>query len=176
MRILCKGFNLYDQFNDSRECVDKFNVAFNLEQITQFELGHTFTVVVTNNRVMVYCKFAERECVKLPDDVHIAQIAICDANILILSDNGEIFRVNVDKDWGINKVGHFTDSDDRVKFISSKCKLNIAYTQKGYLYTIPLKLNFTNQSLVDVQTGREHCILLDNSGKVYTFGAGRSVN
>lgn len=172
MRILCKGFNLYDQLNDSRECVDKFNAAFVLEQTHQFVLGHTFAVLVCNNKVIVYCKLAKEDCVKLPDDVQIADIVICDNNILILSDSGEIFRVNVDEDWKVNKVSHFTDCDDKVKFISSRCKLNVAYTQKGYLYTIPLKLNFMNQSLVDVQTGREHCILLDDSGKVYTFGAG----
>lgn len=175
MRILCKGFNLYDQLNDSRECVDKFNVAFDLMQMNQFALGHTFSVVVINNKVMVHCKLAEEDCVKLPDDVQIAQIVTCDDNILILSDSGEIFRVNAGRDWKVNKVSHFTDCDDKVKFISSKCKLNVAYTQNGYLYAIPLKLNFRDQSLVDVQAGREHCILLDDTGKVYTFGAGRLV-
>ncbi|XP_066141893.1 E3 ISG15--protein ligase HERC5 isoform X2 [Euwallacea fornicatus] len=176
MRILCKGFNLYNQLhqgNNFKRIVEEFVTIFEEPHIEHFLLGHTMTVIVTDNKGTINCENCnKRENLILPNSSQIAKVTLSTSNLLILSSTGDLFKTSLNA-WELVKVPNFiVDTNDKIKIITARDKLNVAYSAKGYVYSIPEKLHFCNKNIVDLQAGREHCILLDKQGNVYSFGAG----
>lgn len=170
MLIFCKGFNLYNQLNGPDICISEFRPCFDLDCIEHFELSHTFSVMSCSaNELKINCNLANKALINIEK---IKQIAVTEKIILILDDAGQLFKAAID-DWKITAVPKFVEDNDKLRIISSNSKLNVAYSERGYLYSIPEKLAFCNKDIVAVKTGREHCVLLDQSGNVYTFGVGR---
>ncbi|XP_066253044.1 RCC1 domain-containing protein 1 [Euwallacea similis] len=176
MRILCKGFNLYNQLHQGKNLqgiVEEFVTIYEEPHIEHFLLGHTMTVIVTDNKGSINCENCNRrENLILPNSSQIAKVTLSTTNLLTLSSTGDLFKTSLN-DWQLVKVPNFiVDTNDQIKIITARDKLNVAYSAKGYIYSIPEKLNFCNKNIVDLQAGREHCILLDRQGNVYSFGAG----
>ncbi|CAG9760091.1 unnamed protein product [Ceutorhynchus assimilis] len=175
MRILCKGFNFCNQLNAEGHTVERFCTTLDSDSINYFQLSHTFSVALINDKLYLNCNLVDKDQIDLTGVGKIKKITVSDNSnnaIQILNSCGDIFKVSFD-DFVVRQLPKFVDSEDVIKNISSYSKLNAAYTEKGCLYSIPERLEFDNKDIVDMQTGREHGVLLDKWGKVFTFGSGR---
>lgn len=175
MRILCKGFNLYNQLNCPTNCptVDEFQPTGNCRPGDQFSIAHTYSVLASDTFIKLYCNLARTQQLDLCN-AKISRVTVGDDKVLVLTEEGQLLKVSL-KDCSLAPLPKFIPNEDRVKFISSTSKLFMAYSETGLLYTIPEQVDFVNRNIVDMQCGREHCLLLDADGNVYSFGAGRYV-
>lgn len=174
MRIFCKGFNLYNQLNAPNKCITDFECTYQDDNIDFFEMKHTFSIVLTsNNNVKVLCNFLEKNILNCTNLKGVKCIGVNDKFIIIADGSEQLYKFLItNPDYPII-LPKFNDSSDSIKILNCGLKLNIAYTENGFLYSIPEKINFQNRNIIDIKTGREHCLLLDSSGNIYAFGRGR---
>ncbi|KAL1491001.1 hypothetical protein ABEB36_011663 [Hypothenemus hampei] len=169
MRIFCMGFNLYGQLNDKKPCLEGFHIWYD-SSIENIYLGHTFSVAKAKNILKIYCNLSENPHFEF--SVNVKQIAINEKNILVLLTNGQLVKISV-AEWTTKLLPKFTEEKDEPKLISCNCKLNLVLTTKGLLYSVPEQVaDFINSNVIDIKTGKEHALLLDTSGNVYTMGCG----
>ncbi|XP_019771917.2 ultraviolet-B receptor UVR8 isoform X2 [Dendroctonus ponderosae] len=172
MRILCKGFNLYNQLNCPAKCptVGEFQLTGNCSPGDHFSIAHTYSVLASDTVLKLHCNLAKTQQLDLCN-TKISRVTVGDDKLLVLAEDGQLLKVSL-KDWSPAPLPKFIGNQDRVKCISSTSKLFMAYSENGLLYTIPEQVDFVNRNIVDMQCGREHCLLLDTDGNVYSFGAG----
>lgn len=171
MRIFCNGFNLYNQLNCVENCIVEFRPTIDIDFVDFVKLQHSFLVIHSQGRIKVFCKLLLNGYMEY-EKLKIVQISSNDKIILVLDDSGQLFKTPIDHLGHFELLPKFTSGDDKIRFISCGSKLNVAYTDSGMLYSIPEKVPFSNPDIVAMQTGQEHCILLDKLGNVYTFGRG----
>ncbi|KAF5296640.1 hypothetical protein FQR65_LT10180 [Abscondita terminalis] len=166
MRVFCSGFNLYGQFiNCPTYVVDNF-VDYTYD-VTHFEPSQTFNVVTTSDGVYFHGSKCNKthQVHKLVDDytLTIKQIKCVDNKILMLLDNGDLFKIDRDT----KELVHVTKN---IKKISLGVTINVAVTNDGRLLNLPHQLEYEGGLIKKVACGREHCLILDELGKVYSFG------
>ncbi|XP_050310232.1 RCC1 domain-containing protein 1 [Anthonomus grandis grandis] len=171
MRIFCRGFNLYNQLDLPDKCVENFTSSFKDIPPERLHINHTYSVTYAKEKLMVYCNIASKQPIVIENLPKIKQITSNERFILVLTECHQLFKISID-DWKPLLLSNFFDTEECIKMISSNSKISVAYTDKGCIYNIPEKLDFLNEDIVDIQTGREHCILLDKSGNIYAFGSG----
>lgn len=175
MRVKYAGSNLYGQCKgESNLIIDKFitlpehvdDVAFTLFQ-TFFRIG---------NEVFMSSK---NEWLKLdfPSDFTIEQMSGCESRILFLGSKGQVFKYTCDDTNEAVELPNFltveNSSDDAIKQVACGQCLSVALSKEGKLFNIPNLLSFDAKDVVDIKTGREHCLVLDKDGNVFSFGQGR---
>ncbi|ERL85610.1 hypothetical protein D910_03029 [Dendroctonus ponderosae] len=166
MRILCKGFNLYNQLNCPAKCptVGEFQLTGNCSPGDHFSIAHTYSVLASDTVLKLHCNLAKTQQLDLCN-TKISRVTVGDDKLLVLAEDGQLLKVSL-KDWSPAPLPKFIGNQDRVKCISSTSKLFMAYSENGLLYTIPEQVDFVNRNIVDMQCGREHCLLLDTDGNV----------
>ncbi|ENN70344.1 hypothetical protein YQE_12852, partial [Dendroctonus ponderosae] len=174
MRILCKGFNLYNQLNCPAKCptVGEFQLTGNCSPGDHFSIAHTYSVLASDTVLKLHCNLVKTQQLDLCN-TKISRVTVGDDKLLVLAEDGQLLKVSL-KDWSPAPLPKFIGNQDRVKCISSTSKLFMAYSENGLLYTIPEQVDFVNRNIVDMQCGREHCLLLDTDGNVYSFGGWHS--
>ncbi|XP_044271958.1 RCC1 domain-containing protein 1 isoform X1 [Tribolium madens] len=165
MKVYYNGFNLHRQFPSPQDLVVNFidHVYQDLENI---EVSYHYAVLLVAN--VIAFRGAKNETI--PVDGKIRQISCNEDKVLVLLTNGDLLKITET----VIKVPKLMDldDDDTVVQISTGSKLSVALTKKGHLYNVQNKLEFVSEDIIDVKTGREHCLLLDKSGKVFSFGRG----
>ncbi|XP_030749755.1 ultraviolet-B receptor UVR8 [Sitophilus oryzae] len=172
MRIFCRGFNLYNQLNSPEVCVEEFEPTIEEDSIQYFEIKHSFSVIVSNDIIKVFCNCLENNVVDCKRIQDIKCITANEDAVIVANSSGQLYKISVDDLNQISLLPKFIDDNRVVRMLSCGAKLNIAYTSEGLLYTIPEKVNFKSEDIVEIKTGREHCLLLDKLGNVYSFGRG----
>lgn len=102
------------------------------------------------------------------------QISSNNDRLLVLSKGNKINKIDISDLDNVTQIPNFVEEKyDSIEKVALGDKLTVFYTNTGKLYNFPNKLNFVSQQVVDIKTGREHCVILDLNGNVYTFGRGR---
>lgn len=181
MKAKYAGFNLYGQCMPSKQpIVDGFeDVDFNDASDVLFT--HTRTILRIGNGLYIGESHEEGiTClvkVSLAEGTEIVGLSANDEAVTVLNQEGNLLKVNL-YNYEVNTVPNFLnvedrDETDRLSKIACGSNLTVGVTAHGNVFNGPNRLDFVGQNIVDVCVGREHCLLLENSGDVYSFGRGR---
>lgn len=172
MKVMCNGFNLYNQLNNADPIIETLKLCFEGDEILNFCINHTFSILHTRDKCLQL--FPNKDVVEFK--VNIVKIVSSDEKIIALDDAGRLYKINVENPFKIKELPNFLmseHSDEVVKDISIGCKITVAYTNRGSIYNVPNKLSYENANIIDIKCGKEHCLLLDQQGNIYSFGRGR---
>lgn len=174
MKVFARGFNLYGQLIKPTSVVQDFDVIFESEVIKNFGINYSFSYFHTNDSFVVFPK--PNKSINL-DRKNIFTIVSNDERIIILYDDGTLIKLDYNNEnFSINKVPRLMDTEEFIENIdnvSSGSKITVFYSKKGKLYTMANLVTFEKNDVVQIECGREHCLLLDGAGNVYSFGRGR---
>ncbi|XP_022902457.2 RCC1 domain-containing protein 1 isoform X1 [Onthophagus taurus] len=176
MRVKYAGFNLFGLISQNQSLIKSFT-EFKYDSLKTLHLTHTFGIVQNDElKMFLYGYFDEKthQNVEIKTGLGkvVKKVSVYDNKMTILFECGGVYNVNIDGDLSLNKISVNIDEDDCIVDISAGPDFIIGITKNGFVYDIPNKLDFVNKEIVQVETGREHCILLDKTGNVYTFGSG----
>ncbi|KAJ8960060.1 hypothetical protein NQ318_009502 [Aromia moschata] len=172
MRVFCNGFNLYGHLNLSEPLIEWFTPVFVDKPITDIFINHSFTVLQTKDNVKVFFENKEKN---ISNCGSIIKVCSNDEKIIILNDQGKLFKIELIDFNVVHELPDFLCSEvSKAKIVNISCgsKLYVAYSNQGNIFNIPNKLTFENVDIIDIKCGREHCLMLDKVGNVYTFGRG----
>lgn len=173
MRIYSNGFNLYGQLIKPNSLIHDFDVIFESEVIKNFGINHSFSYFHTDDSFLLYPKINRDIFIETKK---IGEVASNDERIIILYDDGNLVQSNYNEEFTIQNVPRIWDNEetnDKIISVSCGSKINVIYTEQKRLGSITSHLKFQNDDIVQMKCGREHCILLDKTGNVYSFGRGR---
>lgn len=174
MRVFCNGFNLYGQLGSERKhLLENFlETNFNNQKtIKDIIVNQTYSIVQFEDNEIVFN--GANDCRKLPFK-NVMQISSNNDRLLVLSKGNKINKIDISDLDNVTQIPNFVEEKyDSIEKVALGDKLTVFYTNTGKLYNFPNKLNFVSQQVVDIKTGREHCVILDLNGNVYTFGRGR---
>ncbi|XP_060529192.1 RCC1 domain-containing protein 1 [Cylas formicarius] len=172
MKVFVRGFNLYNQLNSREHVLNNFSPSIKINDAEScFKIGHTFSLIYSNNLLRFYGKAMPKylDSKKLENILNVS----CNDNfIVLLNSEGKMLKIAVDEPQLITEIPKFWNDEDKIKLISVGETMTVAVTELGNIYTISEQLDFRNQNIKVLKTGREHCILLDDYGNVYSFGRG----
>ncbi|KAF5288642.1 hypothetical protein FQA39_LY15337 [Lamprigera yunnana] len=167
MRVFCSGFNLYGQFIKCRTLIIEKFIDYTCDE-TWMVPAHTFNLLITPEDKVMYMHGSKKgqthETQKITLHFVVKQLECVDSKIICISDVNELIRYE--------ENGEFVLIAKNIVKVACGAKINVALTDDGKLLNLPHELQFQNFNLKDVVTGCEHCLLLDDLGKVYTFGCG----
>lgn len=170
MKILCNGFNLYEQLGIANHVLEKFTKVFGGYSAQDLDINHSFSVLKVDEIYKIVYKNKEmclNNCGK------IVKICSNDERVVLLNDEGKLYKIDLACIDTPHDISHILNPNEQIVNISCGSKLTVAYSETGSLYNIPHQLNFKNENIINIRCGREHCLLLDKFGNVYTFGRGR---
>lgn len=95
--------------------------------------------------------------------------------VIALSDDSILYKLSLNEAFEstVDAIPRFFPANTEIVKIASGAKITVALSASGEIFNVPNRLNFKHRGIVDVVVGREHCILLDKRGNIYTFGSGR---
>nr|CAD7581776.1 unnamed protein product [Timema californicum] len=104
------------------------------------------------------------------------QASCCKNHILTVTETGNCWQYLTDTGtW--KQISNFaaTETSSSVRIVNVCCSetLNIALSESGMVYSIPVALSTpSNEKVVQVACGLEHCLLLTATGQVFSWGTG----
>lgn len=188
MKVSFTGFNLYKTFIFNKEPLVESFTNFNHADATNMEIQHSYAVIWYHGKDSIQISGLSQDkdlsdnCqyVKLPNIIQ--EISCADTKILILSEIGDIYKFQLEElikgkvdPVRIPNLLSSVDiqSGDKIVHIACGYAMNVAVSKLGKVFSVPNELRFKNDEIIEVCVGQEHCLLLDNDGKVYSFGCGR---
>ncbi|RZC34127.1 RCC1 domain containing protein [Asbolus verrucosus] len=165
MKVYYKGFNLHHQFPSVQNLVENF-IDYVYKNLENIEVSYHYLVLLVANTITI--QGAKNEKIQIEGEI--SQISCIEGKILVLLTNGDLLKIT-DSVQKVPKLMNLSE-DDFISRISCGSKLTIALTKNGCLYNVPNKLDYENDEIIDVKSGREHCLLLDRKGNVFSFGRG----
>lgn len=166
MKLCCNGFNLFGQLLVQAPIIYELTPVFEFEFINKIFINQTYSLVVTNNKSIIYHKggVVDTTSVIATD---ILQMTCSDDRILFIDETNQVNIIQLG-DFLNKKV----DYEKSIRNISIGSKITILYTLDGRVINVPQPLNFHCNRICDIKCGKEHCLLLDEDGNVYSVGAG----
>lgn len=173
MRVFANGFNLYGQLIKPNCLIQDFDVIFKSEVIKNFGINHSFSYFHTKDSFLVYPKINKE---LILDIVAILKVASNDERIIILYYDGILIKCDCHEEFTTKNVQRMWENEvmnDKIINVSCGSKINVFYTENGRIGSMANRLKFQKDDIVQMTCGREHCLLLDKTGNVYSFGRGR---
>nr|CAH7745531.1 unnamed protein product [Callosobruchus chinensis] len=170
MRVFALGFNLYKQFDNDQTILREFTEVFTGTDLKDICISHSFSVIqqINSNILMIHPRNGRIEI-----DNEILKICCTSDRLLILDKCNKVYKIDVDDIVGdISRLQEIPMGTKEIKNISCGLKFIVFYTSTGNLFNTFEKLQFENHSVIDLKCGRDHCLILDRNGAVYTFGRG----
>lgn len=173
MKVFANGFNLYGQLIKTKNLIEGFDVVYESEVIKNFGLNYSFSYFLTKDSLLMFPKTKKEIII---DTTKIIKIASNDERIIGLYDDGRLAKLDYDEVLTMKNVPKLWDTEldcDNIVNVSCGSKIDVFYSKKGQLFTTTRKLKFEKDNVAQIECGREHCLLLDETGNVYSFGRGR---
>lgn len=183
MKVLFRGYNPLPGNSVRHLCLANNFRCFEQDFVKDVNLTYSYSVLVTDRSV-----FLANFCEHYPDGFKsrvldagegVFQASGCNNKVVLLNEKGELFKVVCLSstgvvDYELQPVAKFVHSEgDRIAKIACGARITVALTAQGKLFRFPDEIDVGRIKIKDIAVGREHCIVLDESGAVYTFGAGR---
>lgn len=172
MKVFANGFNLYGQLNQSTRLVADFIVVFESEVIKNFGINQFYSYFHTTDSFLLFPASNKSNTVNAAE---ILKVASNDDRIVILYRNGMVCKLDYNE-LILNRVPFLfntEESEDRIIEVSLGSKMSIFCSKNGKLFTIASIMKFESKNIIQIECGKEHCLLLDEAGNVYSFGRGR---
>lgn len=174
MKVFAIGFNLYGQLLKPACLLKKFEIIFESEVIQNFVINYSYSCFHLKDSIEIFSNTKKSVPFTMAD---ITKVASNDERIIVLTSVGKMLKLDYEDEYPEFKdMPHLLDVDhinDRIVDVSCGSKLTVFVSQERKLLTMANQLHFDKKDIVQIHCGREHCILLDKSGNVYTFGRGR---
>ena len=183
MKVYYAGFNLYGQLTaDADSLVRKF-IDFHYESLRDVILNHTNSILMYEKALYINGAHGEltHQLVKVEDDeTSSGKVSCSDDKMFLLKDDGELLKLDFDSGTAkLERVPNFlvvensSPGGDSIVNVSCGRKITVTVSKFGKVFNGFNKLKFGEHDISQVATGREHCLLLDADGSVYSFGNGR---
>ncbi|VEN46761.1 unnamed protein product [Callosobruchus maculatus] len=170
MRVFAVGFNLYNQFDNDQKILEEFTEVFTGTDLRDiFCISHSFSVIhVKANVVKIHPRNESMEV-----DSGILKICCTNDRLLILDKCNNVHKMEfIDLAGDKPKLKEIPMGTNKIKDIACGSKLMVFYSSTGNLFNAFEKLQFEKHDIIDLKCGRDHCLVLDSNGAVYTFGRG----
>nr|CAI5850903.1 unnamed protein product [Callosobruchus analis] len=169
INVFAVGFNLYKQFDNDQTILGEFTKVFTGTDIRDICINHSFSVIhVNSNKVRIYPR---NQTIAIGSEI----LNICCTNdrLLILGKCNKVHKLDFqDLTGDVAILKEIPMGANNIKNIACGLKLIVFYTTTGNLFNTFEKLQFESHRIIDLKCGRDHCLILDNNGTVYTFGRG----
>lgn len=187
MKVKYTGFNLYGQCSRCEQLIIERFYDYDQNDLCDLELLHTATISKLTDEIVIEGGMRDQthqKCsVESIDSKKIIGMSGTEKRMLFLDDQGTFYRLNLEEPENIVALPDFTKvescckNSDKIILFSSGAKLTVALTSNGNLFNAPNLLHFEGKEncIVNICTGKEHCLLLDSKGNVYSFGMGRYI-
>lgn len=183
MKVLFRGYNPISGNHPRHVCLSNSFQCFELDSVKDVNLTYSFAVLVSDSSVYL-ANFCEHypgswNSKVLDSDRGVIQASGSNNKVILLNDKGELIKIVCSSnegtiDYALQQVTKFMNSeDDKIVKIACDAKINVALTKNGKLFRFPDEIDTRKIKIKDIAAGREHCVILDENGAVYTFGAGR---
>lgn len=182
MKLLFRGYNPILNGIPRHCCLLEDFHCFDYSSVKDVNLTYSYCVVATERGAFLgnFCKHhTDVACSKvLCKDETIVQVSVCNNRGILLNEKGELSKIlptdkNGFADLFLQPVTRFLHSDrDRIVKVACGAKISVALSKEGKLFRIPDEIP-CDLKIKDIVGGREHCMILDERGTVYTFGTGR---
>lgn len=176
MPVFFRGFNLYGQVPLSESLVDEFREVFAGQVVEKMWFTHSFGLFKTKEKLKVYgMEINESQLDLLIKDKQVKHLALNDQRIIMLLKTGQIVKIDLNGNPSMSVVSNINlEEGEEVSRIECGARLFVLYTTNGQFYNdVFTRLKFKNSNIVDIKCGSEHCLILDKTGNVYSFGRGR---
>lgn len=188
MKVYCAGFNLYGQFPTIEDvCIINFTKK-DYNNLTDLEICHTFSVAKVDGKIKLhgYINKHSHQSTEITElgINEVVQISASDSFVLFLLNSGKIWRLSENSsNYHLENISNFVktedsndDYDDKIIKISCGITFSCAYSFFGFFYNIPQKIKTDDLNVLDMCSGRQHCLILSKDGLLYSIGSGRSVS
>lgn len=181
MKVFFRGYNRTATIMSHTDLIDNFR-TFECNNIADINITYTSHLLLSEQAVYVgdCCSKMCQKGFKLPIAEKIFRMSGTNNYIIALCDNGKLLKIKINNRNEIDiatlpkLLSNHNNDSDKIVNIACGSKINVAVSKAGKIFNIPVELNFQcKTTIVDVAVGKEHCILLDQDGKTYTFGSGR---
>lgn len=177
MKLYFAGSNLGKTvIHNLDEVVHRFTILVYPESI-EIELQYTYAVLLRNDRCNLDVSHIKQ--IRLPEGFKVQQISCTDTKFVVLTDCGGLYKCDTVLGKGdLSRLPNLLSSDDiesgdSIIKIACGCAINVAISKFGKIFDSVNKLDFELPKVVDVKVGNEHCLLLDEDGRIYSYGRGR---
>lgn len=165
---------LHGCLNAAKQMVE---LDFENEEIIQ-EAVNSYSAFFLNNKGTLW-ELCSNTLRKMPDFRKGIQ---CDKNpdtLMKISASNTELPITQDEVTKISIPKHNIEEetvDDKIIKIAGGCAITCVYTEQGYIYKVPIKLQTQIPNVKDICCGTTHCLMLTEDGCVYSFGCGRYLN
>lgn len=183
MKLLFRGYNPFPGKRSRHLCLANDYRCFEHDFVKDVNLTYSYSVLVTDRSVFLanFCEHHPDELKSKVLDVGegVFQASGCNNKVVLLNGSGELFRMvclsrNEVIDYELQPIAKFVHAEgDKIVKIACGAKINVALTKQGKLFRFPDQIDVGEIKIKDIAAGREHCVVLDENGAVYTFGTGR---
>lgn len=180
MKVFFRGYNRTATTMSHADLIDNF-VTFECDNISGINITYNMHLLLSEQAVYLgdCCSEMCRKCFQLPISEKIIRMSGTNNYIIVLCDSGKLLKARINDKIAIDVtplpalLGNCNNESDKIVNIACSSKINIAVSKEGKIFNIPIELSFKCNTIVDLAVGKEHCILLDQVGRTYTFGSGR---
>ncbi|CAH1962238.1 unnamed protein product [Acanthoscelides obtectus] len=169
MKVFAVGFNLYKQFDKAQTVLEEFTEVYTGIGIKDICMSYSLSFLqISDNVFQIHPKNVTKEI-----DSGILKLCCNNDRLLIIDQCHKVHKIDF-KDLDRDLVPHkeIPMGSEEIKNGTCGSKLVVLYTNTGNLFNTFEKLHFQIPDIIDIQCGREHCLILDSKGTVYTFGQG----
>lgn len=175
MPLFCNGFNLFRQLNVNKPILEEFVKVFEFEVIKQVWINYSYILISTDTDYLIFHKEGVCNLTSLIPKQTVL-ITTNDDQVICLNRSGKLFKIcladNFSNIQELCSLDYVESSNNSFVNIRSSSKLIVTHLADGTVYNVLEKLKFTCNSVIDIQCGKEHCLLLDETGNLYSFGKG----
>lgn len=173
MKVFCRG---YSRTGSHSNVLNNFT-SFECE--TQFDLNITYSycLLLEEGSVFYANSFDQlsKKSNKFPLDKKIVSISGSNDPIVALAEDGDLYKLGLleGNKPSVLSIPQLLHDEDKIVKVASCSKITVAVSREGSVFNVPVRLNFGLKGIKEVVAGREHCLILDSEGNVYSLGSGR---
>lgn len=182
MKFYYAGSNVYGQIiNAGPEIVDSFTCHEDHNFRELVDSGHFCSLFRhCDGNLHLYGAANQKtfQTLELEDTKDVSQARALDDKVMLLKANGDLFKIDLEDTSSRVKLPNFTrvesaDHSDQLVQLAFSRTMNVLLTSNNNLFNLSSRLDVKQESISDFRTGIEHCLVLTESGNIYTFGQGR---
>ncbi|XP_063236387.1 RCC1 domain-containing protein 1 isoform X2 [Bacillus rossius redtenbacheri] len=176
MDVEVYGFNEFGQCSEIPSPTDQdYPLENNVRDVS---FAWSYAVILTDDIFLVGFVVEKRKVFQKlipPFEEKVMQVSACKRHVLVVTEDGECWQYLCSNgSW--KKLPVFTsdegEAQQQVAKVVCSDTLNVALSRNGQVFAIPSQMPTPGLRVTDIACGVEHCLLLTDVGRVYSWGTG----